>query len=542
MENEMNAQDGMNVADTLNEGNVTAETEQGTPEAEEETTADLCEGCVRCGDAAETAAPGENINPNQPADGLPFRPALVVINAAELAEMDAEELARMVPKKIPAETVKPFDDDDDDDENGDAAEAADEENGDAADEEETQEEPDQEAETTTEERSERKRFMPSGKAKTINARVIGIEPGTLARLWMKHCSTKELADELRLRLQDELDRPNRQLAHKPLSPVELRDYLAESCESRRSGNLASLPTQKLLDELQRRERARLFARKLAAGEVTETEAKVFFADSGQKTRVFLTWDDEDGGKGVRVAIIRDDCDCETDKGDDWESVEIDLELLGCAFISCAAAMPHVRRFSEKFSVICEDPHAPVVYTTDYFDTPYEAQEKWNEYMEELRETNTEKVMVYDSRIYGLAKTCQDAREIGKSLRVNDMVKATLASLSDCEVDPELAKEAEAFRDRPGGRLWMEAMATSSMGYAVADAILLISAILHVYADEPSLESPTGRYSLAVVAHGAECLKEVGSYLNKTRDELMGGIMEAWMKSKERPDATTETTA
>lgn len=499
-----------------------------TPRADAEPVAEDPAGTTDAAEAETTAAAAEETAPENPAGmtdaaeapELTGRPALVIITAAELAAMDARELP---PIRKP-ETAPEEPEDEDEDEDNDA------------DETEEEDEDDYDAELVVESQEEGQEKKPVMKAKLRGPYTMDAKK--MANLFVHLADTGMLEYELKCRRE--------KAAEKVALRCErdaLRDFLEVTSAKKRNATLARQTTLGLLEELKRRERAHIFAKKLMAGKLTETEAKEYYDEPESRTRVFIGKEDEE----IRVTVQYDDDVENTTAGTVYET---DFSLLPCellpdTLVGAVGTIPLVMKSGDsQYWIVCRDQAHDITYTTDFFTNGDDAVLEWNELMEGLRQGK--KVRVYDLR-----SAREDVPPPGRKppetcgcVRCRDPIADETVARSLEQIaksDPDFNEKLEKeYHSKPGAPEWMEASALNVMCAALSNARLLIASQLGMWNECPAFKTLQGRISLAVLVNAAKSVLKTEEFLVERRDRLVQKIGRAWYESQPpKPESETK---
>ena len=507
-----------------------AEDPAGTTDAAEAETTTAAEEATTEKPAEIADAAAEETTTEKPAEiadaapELKGRPALVIITAAELAAMDPQDLPPLREKETAPEEPE---DEEEDEYTADAAE----------DEDEDEDEDEYSAELVVESQEEGQEKKPVMKAKLRGP--FTMDAKKMAGLFVHLADTKALEAELRYRRE--------KAAEKVALRCErdaLRDFLEVTSAKNRNATLARQTTLGLLEELKRRERAHIFAKKLMAGKLTETEAKEYYDEPESRTRVFISKEDED----IRVTIQYDDDTENTTHGTVYET---DFSLLPCellpdALVGAVGTMPCVMKYGDmQYSIVCRDPSHGIIYVTDFFTNGDDAVLEWNELMEGLHQGK--KVRVYDLR-----SAREDVPPPGRKppetcgcVRCRDPIadETVARSLEQmAKSDPDFNEKLEKeYHSKPGAPEWMEASALNVMCATLSNARLLLASQLSMWNECPAFKTLQGRISLAVLVNAAKSVLKTEEFLVERRDHLVQKIGRAWYESQPpKPEAETKT--
>lgn len=472
--------------------------------------------------AAEETTTDDPAGMTDAAPELKGRPALVIITAAELAAMDARELPPIrKPETAPEE---PEDEDEEEDEyTADAAEDEDEDEDEYG------------AEIVVESQEEGQEKKPVMKAKlrgpyTMNAT-------KMANLFVHLAETKTLEAELRYRREKAAEKTGFRCDRD-----SLRDFLEVTSATKRNATLVRQTTLGLLEELKRREREHIFAKKLMAGTLTETEAKEYYDEPESRTRVFIEKEDED----IRVTVQYDDDVENTTAGTVYET---DFSLLPCellpdTLVGAVGTIPLVMKSGDsQYWIVCRDQAHDITYTTDFFTNGDDAVLEWNELMEGLRQGK--KVRVYDLR-----SAREDVPPPGRKppetcgcVRCSDLVsKETVARTLKylAESDPEFDKKLVDEYQQPGAPTWQEGHALAVMCATLSNARLLLASQVGIWQNAPAFQTLQGKISMAVVLNAANACMQAEETLVVRRNHLFHQIRDGWQESQPpKPESETK---
>lgn len=495
-----------------------------TPRADAEPVAEDPAGTTDAAEAETTAAAAEETTTDDPAgmtDAAPElkgRPALVIITAAELAAMDARELP---PIRKP-ETAPEEPEDDDEDEDNDADETEDED------------EDEYSAELVVESQEEGQEKKPVMKAKLRGPYTMDAKK--MANLFVHLAETKTLEAELRYRRE--------KAAEKVALRCErdaLRDFLEVTSAKNRNATLARQTTLGLLEELKRRERAHIFAKKLMAGKLTETEAKEYYDEPESRTRVFIGKEDEE----IRVTIQYDDDVENTTAGTVYET---DFSLLPCellpdTLVGAVGTIPLVMKSGDsQYWIVCRDQAHDITYTTDFFTNGDDAVLEWNELMEGLHQGK--KVRVYDLR-----SAREDVPPPGRKppetcgcVRCSDpaqdaFVSRTFAGIESFSGDHLEKTMEEEYKTLPGAPVWQEATQLANITTTLGNARMLVCGCVATWKDCPVFQTAEGKYLMASIMHAAECILQTEEFIVQKRDPRWRQISQVWQAANREPEKT-----
>lgn len=475
----------------LIDGEPVAETPENTGSAKMEP--DKC--------AAERPAAAEEETPAAAAEEPQAK--LVIITAAELAAMDPQDLPPMREKKP---------------------------DGEAADEEEA----DAELTVTTQEEGK--------EPKTVKTRMRGpytMDAKKMANLFVKLADTGMLEYELK-------NRREKAAMEKVVrcDGSDLRDFLEVTSAPKRNATLARQTTLGLLEELKRRERAHIFAKKLMAGTLTETEAKEYYDEPESRTRVFIEREDD----AIRVTI-RYDNDAENTATGSLHDMDFELlpcELLQRDLVGAVGATPCVVKYGDtQYSILCRDPLHDIIYTTDFFTTADDAALDWNDLMEGLRTGK-------EVRVYDLRSVREDVPPPGRKppegcccVRCRDPIADETVARSLEQIaksDPDFNKKLEKeYHSKPGAPEWMEAGALAAMCSALSNARLILASQMGIWNECPAFKTLQGRINLAVLVNAAQSVLKTEEFLVERRDRLAQKIGRVWYESQsQKPETETKT--
>lgn len=499
-------------------GTTDAAEPETTAAAEETPTAsELLRGWVP--DAEET--PAETTEAEAPE--LKGRPALVIITAAELAAMDPHDLPPLREKATAPE--EPEDEDKEEDEyTADAAE----------DKDEDEDEDDYNAELVVESQEEGQEKKPVMKAKLRGPYTMDAKK--MANLFVHLAETKALEAELKYRQE--------KAAEKVALRCErdaLRDFLEVTSAKKRNATLARQTTLGLLEELKRRERAHIIAKKLMAGKLTETEAKEYYDEPESRTRVFISKEDED----IRVTIQYDDDTENTTHGTVYET---DFSLLPCellpdALVGAVGTMPCVMKYGDmQYSIVCRDPSHGIIYVTDFFTNGDDAVLEWNDLMEGLHQGK--KVRVYDLR-----SAREDVPPPGRKppetcgcVRCSDpvqdaFVSRTFAGIESFSGDHLEKMMEEEYKNLPGAPVWQEATQLANITTTLGNARMLVCGCVATWKSCPIFQTPEGKFLIASLMQAAEHILQTEEFIVQKRDPRWRQINQVWQDANREPEKT-----